>query len=132
VWTKEIDRNLLILHVLYEFYQKNDLVEIRRARLRELCDDRLNEETNGDHDSYGGGSFEGCIKELERQGFFRCIHRKKNETIIIFNIKRIEYILQREKLENSFDKVNNKMIETNVEDSILEDMKAMRDEIRDE
>jgi hypothetical protein len=40
--------------------------------------------------------------------------------------------LQREKLENSFDKVNNKMIETNVEDSILEDMKAMRDEIRDE
>jgi hypothetical protein len=132
VWTKEIDRNLLILHVLYEFYQKNDLVEIRRARLRELCDDRLNEETNGDNDSYGGGSFAWCIKELKRQGFFRCIHRKKNETIIIFNIKRIEYILQREKLENSFDKVNNKMIETNVEDSILEDMKAMRDEIRDE
>lgn len=122
MWTKKVDRNLLILRVLYEFYLNNLTVEIRRARLRELSDDKLNQETSGLHDSYGGGSFERCLRDLENQGYLTCIHSRKKETTIILNIKRIEYIIQSEQLESSFDKIDKRIIETNVEDSILEEI----------
>jgi len=90
--------------------------------LRELCDDRLNKETNGEHESYGGGSFQWWLTKLEERGFLKCKHIEKRETTIIPDINRIEYFLQRQKLESSFDKVNQRIIETNVEDSILEEI----------
>jgi hypothetical protein len=125
VWTKEIDRKLLILHVSYEFYQKNHLVEIRRARLRELCDDRLNQETDGLQDSFGGGSFEWCLKELEKLGLFRVVQKNLKETVIVLNINRIEHFIQRGESRSSgssLDRAGKKVIETNIEDSILEEI----------
>ena len=113
---------MLILRVLYEFYQNNSTSEIKRARLKEACDDRINLETNGAHESYGGGSFEWCLKDLEKKGLLERVHKKKKETIIIPNIKRIEYTLQKDELESSFDKADRRVIETNVEDSILEEI----------
>ena len=59
------------------FYQNNHIIEIRRARLRELSDDRLNQETNGFHDSFGGGSFERSLKDLEKQGSLDAFMLKK-------------------------------------------------------
>jgi hypothetical protein len=122
VWTKEVDRKILMLRVLYELYQNNPTLEVRRARLKEACDDRLCQETKSTHESYGGGSFEWCLRDLERRGLLRCVHKKKKETIIIPYINKIEYIFQREELETSFDKADKRIIETNVEDSILEEI----------
>jgi hypothetical protein len=113
---------MLILRVLYELYQKNPTSEIKRARLKEACDDRINLETYGTHESYGGGSFEWCLKNLENQGLLECVHKKKKETIIVPCIKRIEYILQRDELDSSLDKAHKRVIETNVEDSMLEEI----------
>jgi hypothetical protein len=111
-----------MLKILHELYENNQTSEVKRARLKEACDDRLNQETAGAHESYGGGSFECCLKDLEKQGLLRCVHSKKKETTIISNMNRIEFILQREVLETSFDKADKRIIETNVEDSILEEI----------
>ena len=121
MWTKKVDRKILILRVLYGLYQKNSTSEIKRARLKEVCDDRINLETNGAHESYGG-SFEWCLKDLEDKGLLERVHKKRKETIIVPNMKRIEYTLQRDELEISFDKADRRVIETNVEDSILEEV----------
>ena len=86
------------------------------------CDDRLNKETNGAHESYGGGSFQWWLTKLEERGFLKCKHNGKRETTIIPDINRIEYFLQCQKLESSLDKVDQRIIETNVEDSILEEI----------
>ena len=59
----------------------------------------LNQETNGANESYGGSSFEWCLKNLEKQGLLGRVHKKKKETIIIPYVKRMEYIMQREELE---------------------------------
>jgi hypothetical protein len=113
---------MLMLRVLYELFQNNPTSEVKRARLKEACDDRLNQVTNGVHESYGGGSFEWCLKDLEKLELLRRVHKKKKETIIIPYIDRIEFILQRDELETSFDKADKRVIETNVEDSILEEI----------
>jgi hypothetical protein len=47
MWTKNIDKRLIILQVLTEFYQKNNTIEIRRTELKKHCDNRLYELTNG-------------------------------------------------------------------------------------
>jgi hypothetical protein len=122
MWTKKVDRKMLILRVLYELYQNNPTSEIKRAKLKEECDDRINLETNGAHEVYGGGSFEWCLKDLENKGLLERVHKKKKETIIVPNINRIEYVLQRDELESSLDKADRRVIETNVEDSILEEI----------
>jgi hypothetical protein len=59
---------------------------------------------------------------LEQQGLLTRVRKSSKETIIIPNENRIDHILQREELEGSFDKVDKKIIETNVEDSILEEI----------
>jgi hypothetical protein len=113
---------MLILRALYELYQNNSTSEIKRARLKEACDDKINLEINGAHEVYGGGSFEWCLKDLENKGLLERVHKKKKETIIVPNIKRIEYILQSDELESSLDKADRRIIEANVEDSILEEI----------
>jgi hypothetical protein len=113
---------LLILTVLHELYQNNGIPEVRRARLKELCDDRLNQETDGLQDSFGGGSFEWCLKKLEKLGLCRAVQKKVKETVIIPNASRIEHFMQREESGSSLDRADKKVIETNVEDSILEEI----------
>jgi hypothetical protein len=122
MWTKRVDKKMLILMVLHELHQNSPISEIRRARLRELCDDRLNQETDGLQDSFGGGSFEWCLKQLEKLGLFRVVQKDLKETVIVPNIKRIEQFIQRGESRSSLDHAGNKVIETNVEDSILEEI----------
>ena len=122
MWTKNLDKKLIILQVLHEFYEKNNETEIRRAKLNELCGDRLNQVTNGLHDSYGG-SFDRYLRELEQVGAItRRAQKSRKFTFIISNIGRIEAILTEIKLNESFRRIDKKMIEQNVEDSMLEEL----------
>jgi hypothetical protein len=34
MWTKDIDENLMILHILHDLYQKDQIHEIKRVRLQ--------------------------------------------------------------------------------------------------
>ena len=67
MWTKNLDKKLIVLQILSEFYERNNETEIRRARLKESCEDRLNQVTGGLHDNYGG-SFDRYLRELEQIG----------------------------------------------------------------
>jgi hypothetical protein len=122
MWTKKIDRKNLVLRVLRELYQNNQTSEIRRANLKNSCDDRLNQETNGRHEVFGGASFEWCLDKLEKQGLLTRVRKTSKETTIFPNKNKIDYILQCDELEASFDKADKKLIETNVEDSLLEEI----------
>jgi hypothetical protein len=104
-WTKIFDKLLLILQVVYEFYKQNNITEIRRARLKELCNDKLNERTGGQEDDYGG-SFQRYLKELEGEGLLRCINIGKKHTIVASNIKKIEYFLLDRKLNQSYYEIH--------------------------
>jgi hypothetical protein len=121
MWTKNIDKRLLILQVLYRFYEKNNITEIRYGVLKELCDDRLNYETNGEQEAYGG-SFERHLKYLINKGLVKRVSRGKKLTMLISDIHKIEYALQESKLKRSFDRTDKKIIEANVEDSIWEEI----------
>jgi hypothetical protein len=107
---------------LRKLYQNNRTSEIRRATLKELSDDRLDQETRHRHETFGGGSFEWCLDKLKEQGLLKRVRKSSKKTIIIPNENRIDYILQGEELEASFDKADKKLIETNVEDSFLEEI----------
>lgn len=113
---------MLVLRVFRELYQNNRISEVRRATLKESCDDRLFQETNGRHEVFGGASFEWCLDKLEKQGLLTRVRKTSKETIIIPNENKIDYTLQCNELEASFDKADKKLIETNVEDNILEEI----------
>jgi hypothetical protein len=120
--TKSPDKKLIILHALHELYEKNNETEIRRARLKELCEDRLNQVTGGSQDSYGG-SFERYLKELEQVGAETIRHQKsKKFTLITSNIGHIEALLTGAKLNESLGKADKKIIDQNVEDSMFEEL----------
>src|SRR4026208_1907995 len=121
MWTKNTDKRLLILQVLYDLYQKNNITEIRRVKLKELCDNKLNEETEGEQDDYGG-SFQRYLKELEDKGMLRCIQVGKKETTIIADVRRIEYQVQLKEINESLDKKDKKILQTSFEDSIWEEL----------
>ena len=122
MWTKNLDKKLIILQVLHEFYEKNNETEIRRARLKELCEDWLNQVTGGLHESYGG-SFERYLRELEQIRAITIRPQKSRKfTLITSNIGRIEALLTEAKLNESFRRSDKKMIEQNVEDSMLEEL----------
>ena len=120
--TKNLDKKLIILQVLHEFYEKNNETEIRRAKLNELCGDRLDQVTGGLYDSYGG-SFERYLRELEQIGAITIRPQKSRKlTLITSNLGRIEALLTEAKLNESFRRSDKKVIEQNVEDSMLEEL----------
>lgn len=117
--TKNIDIKLIILQVLHNLWQKNTTIEIRRARLKETSEDYLWKEHQVD--AIGGGTFQRSLEKLEVLGLVKIISKGKKETIIVSNIKRIEYFLQNKEIKASLDK-SGKLIQENVEDSILEEI----------
>jgi hypothetical protein len=119
MWTKKVDKEILILHVLFDLYQKNNKTEFRYTQLKELCNDHLNAFTNGEQEDYGG-SFERYLENLENKGLVKRLKEKKH-TLIISNIPKIEYVIGQEKLNQSFDALDKRKIEEiNLEDSIWE------------
>jgi hypothetical protein len=53
MWTKHIDKKLIILHVLLEEYQKTGITKIRRSLLKDMCNDKLLEESGRSQEIYG-------------------------------------------------------------------------------
>ena len=121
MWTKNIDKNLIILQVLYELYQKNNIDEIRRAELKEYCDNRLYELTSGEQVEYGG-SFERCLNSLEELGALKCIKKGAKLTVVVANIKRIENLLLDKKLNDTLGNVNVRMLQKKIEDELWEEI----------
>jgi hypothetical protein len=77
--------------------------------------------SKGARDTYGGGSFQRSLKKLEGLGYITIISKGKKVTMIIPNIRKIEYILQYKDFNTLLDKSKN-LIQENVEDSILEEI----------
>jgi hypothetical protein len=115
MWTKNIDKRLLILQVLYRYYEKNRITEIRYGILKELRDDRLNYETNGEQEAYGG-SFERHLKYLIDKDLVKRVSKGKKLTMIISNIKKIEHAIEESKLNESLDRIDKKIIDSSFED----------------
>jgi hypothetical protein len=102
LWTKDIDKEMLILEVLVQEYEKNGVKEIRRAALKELCDDMLNEKTEGRMEAYGG-SFQRGLKVLEEKMALNCVKKGPKLTLIIPDIPRIKSLLLGKKLDQSLN-----------------------------
>ena len=53
--TKKLDKKLLILQVIYEYYKKNNVSTLRRVQVKEPRNNtRLFEMTGGQQDDLGG------------------------------------------------------------------------------
>ena len=98
LWTKDIDKEMLILEVLVQEYEKNGVKEIRRAALMELCDDMLNEKTEGRMEAYGS-SFQRGLKALEEKMALKCVKKRPKLTLIIPDIPRIKSLLLGKKFD---------------------------------
>jgi hypothetical protein len=92
MWTKNIDKRLIILQVLLEICEKNNITEVRRSVLKDRCDDELFKKTDGREDTYGG-SFERYLKELEGKNALKIIQKSKKKTMIAPNIAKIKRLL---------------------------------------
>ena len=118
MWTKNIDKKLIILQVIYENYEKNNKVEFRYSRLKEECEDRLEAlEYKGSY----GGSFERYLKKLEADDVLRRISKGKKDTIFVADIKKIQYLVELQRLDRSFQTIDKKITDQSLEDAFLEE-----------
>ena len=92
-WPKYIDHELILLESLSEYYEKSGKTVIRRTELKELCDKRLYEKTDGRQAEYGGGTFQSTIKKLEEKLAFSRVSNAPKKTMITMDIKRIKSLL---------------------------------------
>jgi hypothetical protein len=110
--TKKLDKKLLILQVIYEYYKKHNASVLRRVRLKELSNDRLFEMTGGQQDDIGG-SFQRHLRDLEDKGMLKqTSNKKRKQTTILFNIEKIEFLL----LGNQLDAPDDKTVKRTEED----------------
>ncbi len=122
---KNIDHELIILESLSEYYKKSGKTHIRRAELKEVCDKRLYEKTDGGQVEYGGGTFESTLKKLEEK---LAIHRKLNgpgKTMFVIDIKRIGSLLlykRYEFLENDNTKIADQELSQDTLQKTIADM----------
>ena len=125
MWTKHIDKKLIILHVLLEEYQKTGVTNVRRSRLKDKCNDKLLEESGGSQEIYGG-SFGRHLKQLEE---LRAINIKRERktttkvtiTTIISDIPRIESLLLNKRMYDTID-MNMKIASRQIEESLWEEI----------
>lgn len=125
-WPKNIDHELIILESLSEYYEKSGKTHIRRAELKEICDKRLYEKTNGGQAEYGGSTFESTLKKLEEK---LAIHRKLNgpgKTIFVIDIKRVRSLLLYKRygqfLEGEFTRITDQELPQDTLKKTIEDM----------
>jgi hypothetical protein len=137
MWTKHIDKKLIILHVLLEEYQKTGITKIRRSLLKDMCNDKLLEESGRSQEIYGG-SFERYLKQLEE---LRAINIKRVRkttkvtiTTIISDIPRIESLLLNKRMNDTIDmKIASRQIEDSLwEEIIVEEVSSILDKKRRE
>jgi hypothetical protein len=98
LWTKNIDNEMLILEVLLQEYEKNGEKQIRRQKLKELCEDMLNEKTEGRMDAYEA-PFQRALKALEEKMAVKYEKKGPKLTLIIPDIPRIKSLLLGKKFD---------------------------------
>ena len=103
------DKKLIILMELEKYHKENNDKSIRYSQLRDLSDKRLNEFSDGFQTNYGG-AFEIYVKEFEKQGYLRRVKKSPGKTLITPYISKIEGLLDKKRLKNSFDKMDVKAI----------------------
>ena len=121
MWTKNIDKILIILKVLLEIYENNHITEVRRSVLKDRCNDELFKKTDGREDTYGG-SFERYVKELEEKKALKIIHKSKKNTIIVPNITRIKHLLTSQRLSGLLDESTPHFTEEEIQQSTWEEI----------
>jgi hypothetical protein len=103
------DKKLIILMELEKYYKENNGESIRYSRLRDLSDKTLNEFSVGFQTNFGG-AFEIYVKEFEKQGYLRRVRKSPGKSLITPYISKIENLLAKKRLKNSFDKMDVKAI----------------------
>ena len=125
-WPKYIDHELILLESISEYYEKNNKTEVRRTELKEICDKRLYEKTEGRQAEYGGGTFQSTLKKLEEKLALKRVSKGPKKTIINFNIKRIKSLLIYKKygqyLESDTTRITNQELSADILQKIIEDM----------
>src|SRR5438067_2089463 len=119
MWTKNIDKILIILQVLLEMYEKNNITEIRRSVLKDKCEDELNIKTGGEYVDYGG-SFDRYLKELEEEKALKIIQKSKKKTIIVPNITRVKHLLTSKRLSGLLDESTPHFTEEEIQQDVWE------------
>jgi hypothetical protein len=110
---------MLILEVLMQEYEKNGGNQIRRHKLKELCDDMLNEKTEGRMEAYGG-SFQRVLNALEEKMAIKYEKKGPKMTLIIFDIPRIKSLLLDKRFGRLLYNDNMKLTEQEIEPTIWE------------
>jgi hypothetical protein len=97
-------KELIIMLKLVEHYNENGDQPIRYSRLREPCNDLLNELTEYRYDF--GGSFDTYINNLHRDGFLVREKASPKRTFIIPDIAKIKSHLQKKEIIDSLNTMN--------------------------
>lgn len=124
-WPKYIDHELILLESISEYYEKNNKTEVRRTELKEICDERLYEKTEGRQAEYGGGTFQSTLKKLEENLALKILSKGPKKTIINFDIKRIKSLMIYKKyghLESDNTRITDQELSPDILQKITEDM----------
>jgi hypothetical protein len=98
---------LIILDEALNYYEKNDVEEIRYSELKRLCNNRLTKLTNGRQTDFGR-SFDKFIEYLEsdEEPSKRFLRRNKvssKKTFIILDVPKVVNLLRKKGLHGSTD-----------------------------
>src|SRR5690348_9073894 len=101
------DKKLIILDEALNYYEKNNVEEIRYSELKRLCNNRLTKLTNGCQTDFGG-SFDKFIEYLEsdEEPSKRFLRRNKissKKTFIILDVPKVVNLLIKKGLHGSTD-----------------------------
>lgn len=83
-----VKEELIIMTEAQQYCENNNVEYIRYSKLKNLCNERLNELTNGASPDMGG-NFDNNIKKLVDEGFFKRIQESKRHTDFYPNISKI-------------------------------------------
>lgn len=103
------NKGLIILIELNKYCEENNVKSIRYSELKRLSNDKLSEFTGGFQTDYGG-AFDVYITRYEDQGYLIGDKKSPRRTFIIPDIPKIENVLDKKRLKNSFDVMNVKAI----------------------
>jgi hypothetical protein len=80
----------LILEILITLIRTGTVLELRRGKLKQLCDDALLYKSNGEKDVMSPAVFDRSLVNLEKEDAIRCVRIKsRKETLIKLNVSRI-------------------------------------------
>jgi hypothetical protein len=92
------DKKLIILDEALKQYEKNNVNQMRYSELKNLCNNRLADLTNGDQTDFGG-SFDKFVEYLEskEEPSKRLLRREKKspkKTFIVLDVPKVVSLLR--------------------------------------